>query len=103
MLDIFIYICIILFGVFLVKSKILPNFILKKISTYQSIALYILLTSMGIKIGMDKKLISNLHIMGVKSFFITIFAVVFSILFVNIIYKNKKGSDKKWSFLVFVF
>ena len=84
MLDILIYVCIILFGVFLVRKKLFPEKLLKKVSLLQSLSLYLLLGAMGYKIGSDDKLISNLHILGVKALIISVFAIVFSIFFVKV-------------------
>ena len=92
MLDIFIYVCIILFGVFLVRKKLFPKKLLKKVSLLQSLSLYLLLGAMGYKIGSDDALISNLHILGVKALIIAVFAIVFSIIFVKLFYWR----DKKW-------
>ena len=92
MLDIFIYICIILFAVFLVRKKLFAEKLLKKISLLQSLSLYFLLGAMGYKIGSDDRLISNLHILGVKALVISVFAMVFSIIFVKLFYWR----DKKW-------
>ena len=92
MLDIFIYVCIILFGVFLVRKKLFPGKLLKKVSLLQSLSLYLLLGAMGYKIGSDDRLISNLHILGVKALIISVFAIVFSIIFVKLFYWR----DKKW-------
>lgn len=92
MLDIFIYVCIILFGVFLVRKKLFPEKLLKKVSLLQSLSLYLLLGAMGYKIGSDDALISNLHILGVKALIIAVFAIVFSIIFVKLFYWR----DKKW-------
>ena len=90
MLDIFIYVCIILFGVFLVRKKLVPEKLLKKVSLLQSLSLYLLLGAMGYKIGSDDKLISNLHILGVKALIISVFAIVFSIIFVKFFYWRDK-------------
>ena len=79
MLDILIYICIILFAVFLVRKKLFPEKLLKKISLLQSLSLYFLLGAMGYKIGSDDRLISNLHILG-----------IFSIVFVKFFYWGDK-------------
>ena len=92
MLDIFIYVCIILFGVFLVRKKLFPEKLLKKVSLLQSLSLYLLLGAMGYKIGSDDRLISNLHILGIKALVISVFAIVFSIAFVKFFY----WGDKKW-------
>ena len=90
MLDIFIYICIILFGVFLVRKKLFPEKLLKKVSLLQSLSLYLLLGAMGYKIGSDNALIPNLHILGLKALIISVFAIVFSIIFVKLFYWRDK-------------
>lgn len=92
MLDIFIYVCIILFGVFLVRKKLVPEKLLKKVSLLQSLSLYLLLGAMGYKIGADDRLISNLHVLGVKALIITVSAIIFSIFFVKLFYWR----GKKW-------
>ena len=92
MLDIFIYVCIILFGVFLVRKKLFPEKLLKKVSLLQSLSLYLLLGAMGYKIGSDDRLISNLHVLGVKALIITVSAIIFSIFFVKLFYWR----GKKW-------
>ena len=92
MLDIFIYVCIILFGVFLVRKKLFPEKLLKKVSLLQSLSLYLLLGAMGYKIGADDRLISNLHVLGVKALIITVSAIIFSIFFVKLFYWRVK----KW-------
>ena len=90
MLDIFIYVCIILFGVFLVRKKLVPKKLLKKVSLLQSLSLYLLLGAMGYKIGADDRLISNLHVLGVKALIITVSAIIFSILCVKLFYWRDK-------------
>ena len=92
MLDIFIYVCIILFGVFLVRKKLFPERLLKKVLLLQSLSLYLLLGAMGYKIGADDRLISNLHVLGVKALIISVFTIIFSIIFVKLFYWR----DKKW-------
>lgn len=89
MLDIFIYICIIIFGAFLVRKQILPEFILKKVSFLQSLSLYVLLGAMGLKIGSDRNLVSQLHVLGIKSFVIAVFSILFSILFIKLFYRGE--------------
>ena len=90
MLDILIYVCIILFAVFLVRKKLFPEKLLKKVSLLQSLSLYLLLGAMGYKIGSDDRLISNLHILGIKALVISVFAIVFSIVFVKFFYWGDK-------------
>jgi hypothetical protein len=45
---------------------------------------------MGYKIGSDDRLISNLHILGIKALVISVFAIVFSIVFVKFFYWGDK-------------
>lgn len=90
MTDIFIYVCIMVFGAILVRKNFLPKFILKKISILQTLSLYILLGAMGLKIGADKDLIKSLHILGLKSFIIAILTIIFSIIFVKLVYRGDK-------------
>ncbi len=90
MIDIFIYICIILFAAILTRKKFFPKFILDKTPFLQNFSLCILLGTMGFKIGADKNLVSNLHILGLKSFTITVFAILFTIIFIKIIYGGEK-------------
>lgn len=92
MSDIFIYICIILAGIFLVRKNLFPKNLLKRISLLQSLSLYLLLGAMGYKIGSDDMLIFNLHILGVKALVISIFTIIFSVIFVKLFYWR----DKKW-------
>lgn len=48
---------------------------------------------MGYKIGSDDRLISNLHILGVKALIISVFAIVFSIIFVKLFYWRDKNDN----------
>jgi len=64
--------------------------LLKKISLLQSLSLYFLLGAMGYKIGSDDRLISNLHILGMKALVVSVFAITFSIVFVKIFYWGDK-------------
>ena len=45
---------------------------------------------MGYKIGSDDRLIANLHILGIKALVISVFAIVFSIVFVKFFYWGDK-------------
>ncbi|MBQ3437779.1 MAG: hypothetical protein IJG31_04670 [Fusobacterium sp.] len=90
MTDILIYFCIIIFAAILARKNIFPKLILNKISILQTLALYILLGAMGLKIGANKELMTNLHILGFKSFVIAVFAIIFSIIFVNLFYRGDR-------------
>ena len=79
-----------LVGAFISRKSLLPKFIDEKMSTLQNIALCILLAAMGFAIGSDKQILSNIHLLGLKSFVVALFAVIFSIFFVKIIYRGDK-------------
>lgn len=90
MLDILLYISIIFVGFIISKKKLIPKLMLKKIIHFQSASLFILLGFMGYKIGADKKLISSLPNIGLQAFIISIFSIIFSILFVYLFYTRGK-------------
>lgn len=55
-----------------------------KLGEFQLICLFLLLFIMGIKVGYDKQIINSLFTIGFKALIITLFAVIFSVLFVKI-------------------
>ncbi|MBU5440217.1 LysO family transporter [Tissierella sp. MSJ-40] len=58
-----------------------------RLNTIQNICLLFLLFIMGIRIGIDEKVISTFFSIGLKATIISIFTVSFSILFVHLISK----------------
>lgn len=90
MTDILIYFCIILVAAILTRKNFFPKFMLEKISILQTLALYILLGAMGLKIGADKNLMANLHILGIKSFVVAVLSIIFSIALVNLFYRGDR-------------
>lgn len=88
--QIFLYVCIIMFGAILARKELLPSFLWKRTSQLQSLALYILLGAMGLKIGSDNELMSNLPMLGLKSFVLSVFTIVFSIFFVMFMYRGDR-------------
>lgn len=92
MSDILLYIFIILVGFVISKKKLIPDLILRKITHFQNISLFILLGFMGYKIGADKGLILSLPKIGLQAFCISIFSILFSVIFSHLLYK--KGGKK---------
>ena len=82
--------CAVIVGILL--GYFTKSYINFDISLLIQFGLYLLLGAMGYKIGSDDKLISNLYILGVKALIISVFAIVFSIIFVKLFYWR----DKKW-------
>jgi len=68
------------------KDKLSPK-LEGKLNTIQTASLLFLLFVMGITIGINDKVISNIFSIGLKAFIISIFAVGFSILFVHLVKK----------------
>ena len=79
MLDIFIYVCIILFGVFLVRKKLFPEKLLKKVSLLQSLSLYLLLFFIGIDIGKNDNILNDLKKLNKKVLFLPFITVISSL------------------------
>lgn len=81
MTTILIYVAVIALGFFLSKKGFISRSIEKRTGKLQTYSLFLLLGTMGYKIGADDKIISNFHKIGLESFIISFSAVSFSILF----------------------
>ena len=68
------------------KLKIIEN-IYKNLGKIQNISLLFLLFVMGVSIGINDKIISNLISIGFKAGIISIFTIIFSIIAVYIVKK----------------
>lgn len=90
MQDIILYVAIILVGYFITKKGLIPKFIDNKVGMLQSLSLFFLLGMMGYKIGANKELLSNFHILGINSIIISICAILGSIVLVHIVYRGGK-------------
>lgn len=88
MSDILLYISIIFLGFTISKKKLIPDLILKKLPHFQNASLFILLGFMGYKIGADRELILSLPKIGLQALCISIFSILFSVLFSHILYKK---------------
>lgn len=87
MTQILIYLIIVSFGVFLTKKNILPNFIKSKLGYLQNIALFILIATIGYKIGIDDSLLSNIKNIGVDALILAIFTGGGSIIVTYVSFK----------------
>ena len=79
--QILFYVIIMSFGAFLAKKKLIPQSIKKRLGTFQSISLFILLGTMGYKIGVDDKLLANFKIIGKQSLIFALCTAIGSVLF----------------------
>lgn len=67
-------------GVIIGIIGIIPKKFMKYNSRFQQAGVILLLFSMGAKIGSDKKLLSNLKVMGLKSITFAVLTCLFSII-----------------------
>lgn len=57
--------------------------------------LFILLLSMGVKVGSNEKILSSLGSLGLQAFILALFAVIFSVLILFILEKSFIQKGKK--------
>lgn len=95
MSQILVYIIIIFTGAFLAKKKLIPNSIKKRLGLMQTISLFILLGTMGYKIGIDDSILANFHIIGKQSVILAVCTAGFSVLFTFICFSGFKFLTKK--------
>lgn len=82
-----LYLSAILLGAFISYKGKISDKILDKLNIIQTLSLLFLLLIMGIKIGIDEKVIYSFFSIGFKAIIMSIFTVGFSILFVFIVRK----------------
>ena len=95
-MGIFLYLVILILGVFIGKKKLLKGFIMEKLDSIQNFALMLLLFIMGISIGIDKEVVSSFASIGMKAVVLSIFSVAFSVLGVKLVsLKILVGKEKR--------
>lgn len=99
MSTILIYIAVIALGFFLSKRGYISKSIEKRTGKLQAYSLFLLLGTMGYKIGADEKIIANFYKIGFESFIISSFAIIFSVIFtsigIKILSKSKEGGEER--------
>jgi len=75
------------FGVFLGWKKLLPEKIIANSGRIITIAIMILLITMGLKIGLDKQTMNNLGMYGLQAFLFAFITIFFSLGFVAFLEK----------------
>lgn len=88
MSTIILYVVIMACGLFLARKGIIPERIKPKLGHCQTFALIFLLGVLGYKLGSDKRLLEEIHLIGFQAFSIAVMSVVFSILFVYLFYRK---------------
>lgn len=83
----FLYLGILLIGGLIGYKDLVNEKIQSKLNIIQELCLLFILFVMGITIGINDNVISNLFSIGFKALIISIFTVTFSIIFVRLIRK----------------
>lgn len=89
--QILFYVAIISFGAMLAKKKLIPDSVKKRLGLLQSISLFILLGTMGYKIGVDDSILSNFKIIGKQSVIFAVFTAGGSVLFTYLCFMGIKA------------
>lgn len=96
MVRILIYVAVIMLGFFLSKKGFIPKSLEKRAVKFQTLSLFLLLGTMGYKIGGDEKILANFHRIGMESFLISFFGIAFSVALTFLVFKflRKRGEAK---------
>ena len=79
-----LYLSILVIGGVIGNKNIFSKKIMDKTNTLQTISLLGLLFIMGMRIGMDKKVIASFLKLGFQAIILSIFSILFSVLLVKI-------------------
>ncbi|MDP0506205.1 MAG: hypothetical protein Q7K47_03155 [Fusobacterium sp. JB019] len=93
--QIILYVFILILGAALVRKKLIPSFIEKKLGTLQTISLFILLGTMGYKIGINETIIRNFGNIGFQASIFAILTCIFSVIITFLLFKLFKLPAKK--------
>ena len=83
-MDITLILAFLITGFIIGYFKPLPNIFYKYSGYITEIGLIILLASMGARIGVDKSIINQLGVIGLKSFVLALFSIIGSVLFLKL-------------------
>ena len=83
-----LYLAILLIGGFIGYKELANKKIISKIDTIQSGSLLFLLFVMGIRIGLDDKVVSSFFKLGVQALILSFFSIVFSVLLIKLVSKH---------------
>lgn len=82
--NIIMYFSLLLVGILVGRNEKVEKMLETKLGIIQSLCLMLLLFIMGVKIGMDDKVLSSFGKLGFKAVIITVFTVSFSIIFLRL-------------------
>ncbi|MGL4402218.1 MAG: LysO family transporter [Fusobacteriaceae bacterium] len=97
MIRILVYVVVIILGFLLSKKGFIPKAMQKRAVKFQTFSLFLLLATMGYKIGGDEKILANFHRIGMESFLISFFAITFSVALTFLVFKFlRRRGEAKW-------
>lgn len=86
-LRLILYLALLIIGGMIGYKNLMGEKFNSKLGIIQNICLLFLLFIMGIRIGLDDKVISSFFTIGIKALFLAVFSIVFSIFFVRLVRK----------------
>lgn len=93
-----IYFSLLVVGGIISHKGLVSDSFNKKLGGIQNFCLLFLLFTMGVRIGLDKEVISSFFQIGAKATVLAVFSIVFSVIFVrlvsNIVFKDKEESNE---------
>lgn len=86
-LRLILYLALLIIGGMIGYKDLISEKFNSKIGIIQNICILFLLFIMGIRIGLDDKVISSFFTIGVKALLLAVFSIVFSVFFVRLVRK----------------
>ncbi|MFK4785962.1 hypothetical protein [Fusobacterium sp. MFO224] len=85
--QIILYVFTLILGATLVRKNLIPSCIEKKLGMLQTISLFILLGTMGYKIGINETIIKNFGNIGLQAIIFAVLTCVFSVIVTFLLFK----------------
>ncbi|SHH60654.1 LysO family transporter [Sporanaerobacter acetigenes] len=82
-----LYLALLIIGGMIGYKDLISEKFNSKLGIIQNICLLFLLFIMGIRIGLDDKVISSFFTIGAKALLLAVFSIVFSVFFVRLVRK----------------
>jgi len=94
-MDVLFYLTIISLGAFIGYKELFSKKLSMKLAKIQNICLLFLLFLMGVKIGINEEILKSFPTLGFSAILISLFSIIFSVLFVRLISKYISNSGKE--------
>lgn len=93
-----IYFSLLVVGAIISQKGLISDKFANKLGSIQNFFLLFLLFTMGVRIGLDKKVLSSFFQIGAKATVLAVFSIIFSIILVrlvrNIVIRDKEESHE---------